>query len=406
MRFSHRNARHLIKSNTRTINRSLLIVTAIFILIQLWFAIAPCLAAEKYDKSMLASDQAKADQLVKKLKATEVLGPMAPVALSPFFGLACLSGTSILADKGLLPDNSFLASSEHLNDPNLFIVFAALAVVTSAPKLFTASKLFAELTDRIETYAAIISYAAILMLTQTDAAEPQTVVYSAGVFTFTSQSLLAVAAAVNIFVISSVKYFFELLAMISPIPALDAIFEAANKTIAAILALIYAFSPLAAFILNLLIFLVCFTVFRWTNRRVNYLKAIILDPILLSLRKKVFNQSDYDPDENMRQKLSSGVSNLELIIKCFPTRKLGKIKTKDRCYLAIAADGLTLIKPRLLGSTIILPLPRENVPGVIDQGLISYNIPITRPKDKKPAQLIFSNVYKSNLEAIKTKLSS
>ena len=62
-----------------------------------------------YDKSTLVADKAKGDQIAKKITNIEILAPLAPVALSPFFGITCLSGASILASRGILPiDNAFL----------------------------------------------------------------------------------------------------------------------------------------------------------------------------------------------------------------------------------------------------------------------------------------------------------
>ena len=111
------------------------------------------MAKDNYSKGLLQSDQQKAQQLTEKYKVKEVLGPLAPVALSPFFGLTCLSGTSILCNKGMLPENEFLMGNDALNNGAVFIIFLALTVITSAPKLFTTSKVFAEAADRLETYA-------------------------------------------------------------------------------------------------------------------------------------------------------------------------------------------------------------------------------------------------------------
>src|SRR4030042_1756561 len=193
------------------------------LLICAWLCIDCCLAS--VNKLNVQQDQLKANVLVEKLHISEALGPLAPVALSPFFGLTCLSGTSILCNHGLLPENTFLMGNDTLNNVLIFVSFLGLTVITSVPRLVTASKIFAEATERLETYAGIISYGVILMLAEQTGAQQQQVVYTAGIFTFTHQGLLACAAAVIIFVISTVRCFFELLTLISPIPTLDAIFE-------------------------------------------------------------------------------------------------------------------------------------------------------------------------------------
>ena len=266
----------------------------VVLLISGWMLLNPAAAAGEYDKSDLTADQKKADTFVEKYGITEALGPLAPVALSPFFGLACLSGTSILCDAGILPENAFLQGNEVLNNWLVFLLFAGLTVVTSVPKLVSVSKVFAEAVDRVETYAGIISYGVILLAARQSPQE-EVAVYTAGFFAITNNGLLACAAAVNIFVISSVRLFFELLVLISPIPTLDAIFECCNKAVVGILITIYAFNPYLAFVLNIFIFLVCLVIFRWVNRRLRYYKAVLLEPIWVGLVRKVLG-AGWDPD--------------------------------------------------------------------------------------------------------------
>jgi len=242
--------------------RTLLIITACFLLFTLTNNNVSN-AADKYSRQSLTADQVKAQQLVSNIPVTEVLGPLAPVALSPFFGMACLSGTSILSNTPLLPENDFLTGNEALNNPLVFATFLLLTIATSVPRFTTVTKTVAEATDQIETYAGIISYGAIFMMSDFSmAGEASEVVYTAGIITFSKEALLLAAVAINIFVINSVKFFFELLAWISPVPFLDAAFEFCNKTLAAVLAIIYAFNPWLALVINLVLFGICLVIFR------------------------------------------------------------------------------------------------------------------------------------------------
>ncbi|MHC5165586.1 MAG: hypothetical protein ACYSOI_09685, partial [Planctomycetota bacterium] len=208
--------------------RSILSLVCLSVLVAGWTVTAPSSAmGTKIDTSEITTQQEKGQNLAEKMGITETLGPLAPVALSPFFGLACLSGTSMLCDKGILPENEFLMGNEVLNNGWVFLIFTALTLLTSAPRLLSVSKVFAEATERIETYAGIISYGVVLMAAQQDAGAEQVeqMVVAAGFFTMPANMLLACCAAVNIFVIATVRFFFELLTLISPIPTLDAIFE-------------------------------------------------------------------------------------------------------------------------------------------------------------------------------------
>ncbi len=346
-------------------------------------------------------DRQKGEVLVKTLPVSEVLGPLAPVALSPFFGLACLSGTSILCSQGVLPENSFLMGSAVLNNPAVFLAFLVLTVITSVPKLTAASKVFAELTDQLETYAGIVSYGVILLLaSESRQPESEAVVYAAGVFTFTQQTLLVCVAAVNILVISTVRLFFELLVLISPIPLLDAIFEGANKTVTALLALIYAYNPWVAFVINLLLFGFCLLIFRWVNRRIKYLRAVLLDPVMTGLKKKWLKDPSIAPDARAKRKLVRQGRQVDLLIKCFPKRKLGKIKKKDLCYLVFAGTDLVLIKPSLFGAPRVEPLDKKQVGATISAGLLTYSLALT-----EKCEVAFGRAYTSTREEIKTKLA-
>jgi len=358
------------------------------------------------DNRGIEGEQKKAERLVEKLRITEVLGPLSAVALSPFFGLTCLSGTSILCNKGVLPENEFLMGSETLNNGFIFLVFLTLTVITSAPKLVTASKIFAEATDRVETYAGTISYIVILMLAgQGQGGEQETVVYSAGVITITQQGLLACAAAVNIFIISTVRFFFELLVLISPIPTLDAIFELANKAIAGVLAAVYAFNPWAAFVLNLILFGICLLIFRWVNRRVRYLRAVLLDPVITGIKRRLIKGKGYDPARKLTERVKRYVGGAELAVKCFASKKIWRIKKKDLCYLVFGGGEATLVKPRFLKPALIRQVDRGQILGEVEEGLMTYSVDITDESGKRSCKLVFGRAYKQNLEDVKSRLN-
>lgn len=361
-------------------------------------------AAGGYDSSELERDRARAEQAVEQYGVIEALGPLAPVALSPFFGLACLSGTSILCDAGILPENAFLQGNEVLNNWLVFVLFSGLTVLTSVPKLVSVSKVFAEAVDRVETYAGIISYAVILLATRQAGGSDDVVVYSAGIFAVTHNGLLACMAAVNIFVISSVRLFFELLVLISPVPALDAVFEISNKTIAGILAVIYAFNPYLAFVLNVILFLICLVVYRWVNRRLRYYKAVLLEPIWAGFVHHVLGRERYYPDWSVTRVLSREIGGIDLVVKCFPSRGLGRLKKKDRCYLVLAGEQLSLVCPRLFKSPLVEPIDPADLSAEIQEGLTAYWLDYH--EGGKPCELIFGRVYTDKLDAIRTKLNA
>ena len=366
-------------------------------------------SATDYNKSSLAADQVKANTLIETMKVTEVLevlGPLAPVALSPFFGITCLSATSMLSEKGVLPENRFLSGNKALNNPAVFLAFLALTIATSIPKLTTVTKAFAEVTDQAETYAGIVSYLVIFALAASSSDDSgQQVVYSAGIITFTKQTLLMAACVINIIVINTVKFFFELLAMISPIPTLDAIFEASNKAVAAGLAIIYAFSPAVAFAINFVLFLICLSIFTWAHRRIRFYQSILLGPAAMAIKKKMFNLSG-DPNAGLQPRVANRIKNADLIIKAFPAKRFGKLKTKTSCCLVRSDEQLLLVRLRWFRSPIIETIDESNLKIAIERGILSNSVNFMSQDGKIACKLMFSKVYNEMLDKIAADLNT
>jgi hypothetical protein len=345
----------------------------------------------------LSTDKAKGDQIAKKISSVEVLAPLAPVALSPFFGITCLSGASILCSKGVLPANDFLAGNPALNNGLVFVIFLALSIATSLPKMTAVSKGFAEAADQLETYAGIISYLVIFYLAGSGA-EPATqqVAYSAGIFSFTRDTLLMIAVVINIIVINTVKYFFELLVWISPIPTLDALFESANKAVTAALVTVYAFSPYLAMTINVILFLICLMIFNWVRRRLKYSREMYVSPIIA----KLLGKTDFSLPLHIKAKVSAVVEQGMPLLKVFPLRKQRPIKKKEMCYLTTGKDGLFLVKLRLIRQPKIAKLDTTNAQIEISSGLLTNSIEIISQQMTKPVNLIFSKIYNRQIESI------
>ncbi|TWU42857.1 hypothetical protein [Novipirellula artificiosorum] len=237
---------------------------------------------ERLEGDFGSADIAAATSWADSLGLADWLGPLAPVALSPFFGVTCLSGLAIWGPDWAT-DNALLGASGPLQNHSLFFVFLALTVLTSLPRLTKVSKPFAQATDRLETYAVIVILLAIKVIASLDSpGEDQTevVMVQLGVVRFTVDTLLAVAMVINVLVINSVKFFFEFMVWLTPIPAIDAIFEFCNKSLCVTLMAVYAFSPTIATILNLAILLVAAIVLRWVSRHIRYYRTMVLDPVV------------------------------------------------------------------------------------------------------------------------------
>tara|TARA_R110002073_G_scaffold336585_1_gene536367 strand:+ start:13609 stop:14940 length:1332 start_codon:yes stop_codon:yes gene_type:complete len=239
----------------------------------------------EFDTRDIAAATAWADQL----HLADWLGPLAPLALSPFFGVACLSGLSLWGPDWIT-DNALLGSAGPLRSVPLFAVFSVLAVLTSVPRLSKVSKPFAQAMDQLEAYSVIVILLAIKITASMTAESVGTdeaqlaaeamPVYTAGIFSFTANALLLVAMTVNMLVINGVKFFFEFLVWLTPFPTVDAIFEVCNKSLCAALMAVYALSPTLATVFNFAILFVAALIFRWAARRVKFYRTMLLDPVL------------------------------------------------------------------------------------------------------------------------------
>ncbi len=236
-----------------------------------------------------AAAVAAASGISKKVSTQEWLGPLSAVALSPFFGLACLSGAATFGPEWLQSRSSLLGESSPLNNPVLFWVMLGLTMMTSLPRFTKVSKPFALAVEKLEMYSAVIILISMKfiggsVLPSDQSLPPQeTILMTAGIATLPVDLLLSVAAALNIVIINTVKFAIELLVWLIPFPAVDAVLELGNKSLSATLMALYAYSPLLATALNLCILVGCCFVFFRVKRRLAYMKELIMRPLLYRL---------------------------------------------------------------------------------------------------------------------------
>ncbi|TWU48226.1 hypothetical protein [Rubripirellula reticaptiva] len=277
------------------------------------------------DSPIDADDIAAASGWASGSGIVDWLGPLAPVALSPFFGVTCLSGLALWGPDWAT-NNAVLGVAGPLRNETLFFIFLGLTLLTSLPRLTKVSKPFAQALDRLETYAVIVILLSIKFVMSMEmsgdevSGEPQIAMVQFGVVSMSIDTLLAIAMVINVLVINSVKFFFEFLVWLTPVPFLDAIFEVCNKSLCAVLMGIYAYSPTIATGINLAVLIVAALMLRWISRRVRFYRTMTLDPILAKLWT------------------SFGTPRKpELIV--FPTDTFGPFKAKSRLRMAVHPDG-------------------------------------------------------------------
>ncbi len=241
---------------------------------------------------------AASEKLAGQLGASEWLGPLAPVALSPFFGLATLSGIATYGPDWLQQRSALVGDSSPMNSPAMFWTMAALAIITSLPRLSKVSKPIALAAEKLETYSAVIILFVVRMLSNSagvtvGGVEDQAML-SAGILSLPLDLLMSIVAALNVIVINAVKLFFEFLVWLIPVPFVDAIIEVANKSICAALMSLYCFSPSLAAGVDLVLLIACALVFGWIYRRLRFYREIIGGPLLAWLLPNWFAQRGHE----------------------------------------------------------------------------------------------------------------
>ncbi|GAB5406980.1 MAG: hypothetical protein Aurels2KO_52110 [Aureliella sp.] len=217
------------------------------------------------------------EQLTNQIAASDWLGPLAPVALSPFFGLAMLTGAATYGPDWLTERSGLLNAGGGFDSPTLFWIMAGLAVLSSLPRLSKVSKPIALACENLETYSSVIILLCIRMFVTEQATAEDGAALQAGL---PADILVSIAVALNIIVINGVKLFFEFMIWLVPFPSIDAILEAGNKVLCAALMGLYMFSPTLATLLNLFVLAICVLVFGWVRRRSVYYRNIIAVPLL------------------------------------------------------------------------------------------------------------------------------
>jgi len=322
-----------------------------------------------------AADVAAAQQFTQTIGVADWLGPLAPVALSPFFAIACLSGMALYGGDWVSADNAFLGENSPLNNPVVFWTFLILTLITSIPRFTKVSKPFAQAVDQIEAWAGIITLVALKIMMGLDAPDAeQFPAVQLGFVSFTADTLLIIAAVVNIIVINTVKFFFEILIWITPIPTIDALFEVANKTVCGALMAIYGFSPTIATVINLAIFGISAVLFSWIYRREVFFRTALLDAVW----------GFFAPPKR--------ISHPELTV--FPTANFGPVPARSRCRFRKTDSGWVLVRQRLLRSDVQVEIDSNDHSAELAAGYFTNSIILS---GSQPVSLSFSRWYSSHL---------
>ena len=339
------------------------------------------LGADFLKSPLTEEDQAS----MKAISTWEWLGPLAPVALSPFFAITCLAGLSQFGGD-YLPLNSFISNNAVLQNEYVFWLFGGLTLLTSLPRLTKVSKPFAQAMDMLETYGGIITIIVLRFASSIPSGEPlepieTAMVVQMGWMTFPVDVLFSLAAIVNIIVINSVRFFFEVLVWLVPFPFVDALLEIANKGICAGLMAIYAYSPLIATVLNLILFAVCLYAFSWTKRRVTYWRTMLTDPMLALI------WPSYSTWKGGR-------------LNGFLKNGLGRIPAKTAVTMEKIDSGWRVVQRRWFFPASVVELPSAQYAFEIHRGMMTNSIRSQANGDVEAVELVMSGRFKKHFDQI------
>jgi hypothetical protein len=333
------------------------------------------------ENPLTVGDQVKIQTLSSSL---EWLGPLAPIAISPFFGITMLAGLSQFGSE-FLPEHSFISNSPVLSNPAVFWIFLGLTILTSLPRFTKISKPLAQAIDQLEAYAGIITIVVIRVLSTMPSGDPAAVetamVIEMGALSFSADVLFGIAAIINIVVINSVKFFFEVMVWLIPVPFVDGLLELSNKSLCVVLMVIYVWSPLVATILNLILFTGCLLAFRWVNRRVRYLRTVLGDPVWAMI----------SPGYSVPKRK-------ELVV--FPQSGLGPFPAKSKLLLQPTVDGWQLVQSRWFFKPNVLVLSSESRL-TINTGLLLNSLTLI---GRESGTLQFSKRYARNIEQLASQI--
>ncbi len=327
----------------------------------------------------------------------EVFGPVLPIALSPFFGVAITSLASILAKNDVF-ENEYLSTHPLLNNWPVLVVFLLLTILTALPKYTKITGQFALIIAKIEDYAGLIILLIIQIIPQllsNNQSESITIVHQAGFFEFSYTTLIAVASVANMYVIKVVRFFFDFLIYLSPIPAVDAVFDNIKKGFIIFIISLYAINPLLAFIANVLIFLMSAIMFSWVNRRVVYFENIYIDP----RKAKILKKYPHLVDKKLPRKIAKKHEFLQFAVIAFPLKRMGAFKRKMKCWLVSDNNSLFLYKNRFILKPRVLDLNKYQ--NKLNIGEDIFWIRVEEPEKYYRLKLDISNIYKPYYEDIK-----
>lgn len=272
--------------------------------------------------------------LKSNLLLSEQLGILGPVAISPYWGLFLASAASLFG----IGDSEFLMTHPFMGNWLVFILFGLSAILTSIPNVTKYSKALGVASNYLEDHVSmvIVILAIALPFVHQAIGTPPSPQGEFGIIDMSLYSLLMIAfSTFYMFVVTTVRLFFEVTAFVTPIPLVDTGVEILKKISSLGMMIIYFVSPEIAMALSLVLLIIAFFLFRKANTTMKYFKQIYIAPMFswVIRRKRALI------DKGIVQKVKGVQNNINATIPVWPVNDYGSIHKKKKAWLVEEQEG-------------------------------------------------------------------
>ncbi len=299
--------------------------------------------------------------LKSNLLLSEQLGILGPVAISPYWGLFLASAASFFG----LGDNEYLMTHPFLGNWVMMILFGLSAILTSIPNITKYSKALGVASNYLEDNVSmiIVVLAIALPILHQAVGAPVPSHGEMGVLDMSLYSILMIAfSTFYMFIVTTVRLFFEVTAFVTPIPFIDTIVEVAKKVASFVLMGVYFVSPEIAMGISVVILLIAFLIFRRANTTMNYFKQIYIAPIISWL----FRRKRDLVDKGIVQRVRGMDNGINATIPVWTVASYGKIGKRKKAWLIEEQEGdLFLYRLKSFGRMTKNPIERDVFPNGI-----------------------------------------
>lgn len=312
------------------------------------------------------------------------LAQLLPMGINPY---ATVFLTSILSKLGM--HNDFVATNPFFDSwliVGLFgLLFLFTALVGTVFKTNKATAVIGLADNYLSNHAAILINIVVMLAPSiyTGTSEHPTI-QEAGIFSIGIQTLLVLIVSVYfLVVVTTVRFFIDILIFLSPIPFIDSILEIIKIGVTILFVVISVFYPTFSVILSVIMFLIALTMYRKSLRLVSKTTYLFIRPILQVFKK----------DETLLKR------NNTFSIRVYCATKTKKFKKGTVVHLIEKSGSFFLVDKKFFIITTEEEISFNNY--FIKQGHLSSKI----TNDIKDKQFLLNRSYHKHLQTIADKLN-